>query len=201
MLVDVIYLFYLFDLFNLFKLCLLFCYLFILFYLFVYAFICFYFLYLMILFILRSSLFEGIHQFVDTVEVDRIVQYIIETDTWELKKTADCFCYFSMIIIYYDYYLFDYYCYHRHSHRSNSNRYGSPPASAAFVASLSDEVLTDDTAVGDCAICQEDFHAADTVKRFPCELHVFHTGCIVPWLSEVGARSSSLRWLVCSTYY
>lgn len=65
-----------------------------------------------------------------------------------------------------------------------SNLYGSPPASAAIVASLPEETLTAETAVGDCAICQEDFKLDDKVKRFPCLNHCFHSCCINPWLLE-----------------
>ena len=35
----------------------------------------------------------------------------------------------------------------------------------------------------ECAICMERFRPADTVSPLPCHVnHLFHTGCIRPWL-------------------
>jgi E3 ubiquitin-protein ligase RNF115/126 len=40
----------------------------------------------------------------------------------------------------------------------------------------------------DCAVCQDTFASGDLLIRLPCS-HLFHEGCIEPWLQMVGWMS------------
>lgn len=35
-----------------------------------------------------------------------------------------------------------------------------------------------------CPVCLLEFEEQETVREMPCK-HLFHTGCILPWLSKV----------------
>lgn len=56
------------------------------------------------------------------------------------------------------------------------------------IADLPRNVLSEVNVEGPCAICQEDFAVGDTVTSLAPEptqcAHVFHSSCIIPWLSE-----------------
>ncbi|KAK2970758.1 hypothetical protein RJ640_000790 [Escallonia rubra] len=67
---------------------------------------------------------------------------------------------------------------------NDPNRYGTPPAAKSVVESLpsvavDDKLLSSDLA--QCAVCKDDFERGMEVKQMPCN-HVYHPGCILPWL-------------------
>lgn len=71
-----------------------------------------------------------------------------------------------------------------HFAQAESSRYGSAPASKAAVAALPtlqfSKKCTDEEDMC-CAICKEVFECGEEVKEMPCK-HVYHSGCILPWL-------------------
>ncbi|XP_075102802.1 E3 ubiquitin-protein ligase RING1-like [Nicotiana tabacum] len=67
---------------------------------------------------------------------------------------------------------------------NDPNRYGTPPASKSAVEGLpsikvNEELLKSELA--QCAVCKDDFELGLDVKQLPCK-HVYHEGCILPWL-------------------
>mmetsp|Transcript_9622 Transcript_9622/g.23126 ORF Transcript_9622/g.23126 Transcript_9622/m.23126 type:complete len:145 (-) Transcript_9622:60-494(-) len=48
------------------------------------------------------------------------------------------------------------------------------------------------TAGSTCSVCICDFASEDMVRRLPCG-HVFHTGCVDPWLQQ-RATCPTCRW-------
>ncbi|KAI4328606.1 hypothetical protein L6164_020944 [Bauhinia variegata] len=67
---------------------------------------------------------------------------------------------------------------------NDPNRYGTPPASKSAIENLptitvSDELL--DSEMNQCAVCQDEFEKDTQVKQMPCK-HVYHDGCLIPWL-------------------
>ena len=68
--------------------------------------------------------------------------------------------------------------------RSAASRLAQP-ASAAALAALPSRTLEAAAVAGSepCAICTDGLAGGDDVKVLPCG-HVFHEGCVVPWLTQ-----------------
>ncbi|KAL5229829.1 hypothetical protein ABZP36_028605 [Zizania latifolia] len=68
---------------------------------------------------------------------------------------------------------------------NDPNRYGTPPAAKSALCKLPDVIVTDAMVAAaegaECAVCKEDFSPGEGAKQMPCK-HIYHTGCIVPWL-------------------
>lgn len=67
---------------------------------------------------------------------------------------------------------------------NDPNRYGTPPASKSAVEALpsvkiSEELMSSDSS--QCAVCKDSFELNEIAKQMPCK-HIYHSGCIVPWL-------------------
>lgn len=69
--------------------------------------------------------------------------------------------------------------------------FGAVPASSEAIEGLQ-ETTVGEAKEAKCAVCLEDFEAADKLRRMPC-FHVFHEGRIFDWLrvTAVSARSAS----------
>ncbi|GJN07998.1 hypothetical protein PR202_ga25881 [Eleusine coracana subsp. coracana] len=61
---------------------------------------------------------------------------------------------------------------------TDPNRQGTPPARKEAVAALPRLRVREAT---DCPVCLDELAAGAEVRQMPCK-HVFHDGCIVPWL-------------------
>ncbi|KAG6515040.1 E3 ubiquitin-protein ligase RING1-like [Zingiber officinale] len=63
-------------------------------------------------------------------------------------------------------------------------RSGPYPASAASIEALPIVCISDAhaTSFPSCAVCKEDFALHSSARRLPCS-HLYHSDCIVPWLS------------------
>nr|CAD1826220.1 unnamed protein product [Ananas comosus var. bracteatus] len=72
---------------------------------------------------------------------------------------------------------------HRTSHRgAHPERPPGPaPAPASAIASIPTIFITDDRTL-QCPVCKEEFAVGAEAREMPCE-HVFHSECIVPWLT------------------
>ncbi|KAJ4886964.1 E3 ubiquitin-protein ligase RING1-like [Raphanus sativus] len=67
---------------------------------------------------------------------------------------------------------------------NDPNRYGTPPASKSAVDALPTVKVTMDmlrSEMNQCAVCMDEFEEGGDVKEMPCK-HVFHQGCLMPWL-------------------
>lgn len=64
----------------------------------------------------------------------------------------------------------------------------APPASKEVVESLPSVPITSEHVDKGCScpICQAEYEIGDNVKQLPCE-HMFHQGCILPWLSKTNS--------------
>eukprot|EP00252_Welwitschia_mirabilis_P000291 TRINITY_DN1032_c0_g1_i2.p1 TRINITY_DN1032_c0_g1~~TRINITY_DN1032_c0_g1_i2.p1 ORF type:complete len:239 (+),score=6.54 TRINITY_DN1032_c0_g1_i2:295-1011(+) len=60
---------------------------------------------------------------------------------------------------------------------------GPPPASQASVEALENVRISAKDAIGQCAVCKDDFELGKEATRMPC-LHVYHSDCILPWLER-----------------
>uniref|UniRef100_A0A9J8CAM5 E3 ubiquitin-protein ligase RNF181 n=1 Tax=Cyprinus carpio carpio TaxID=630221 RepID=A0A9J8CAM5_CYPCA len=60
-----------------------------------------------------------------------------------------------------------------------------PPAAKAVVQSLPVVIISPEQAdkALKCPVCLLEFEEQETVREMPCK-HLFHTGCIMPWLSK-----------------
>ncbi|XP_067329596.1 E3 ubiquitin-protein ligase RNF126 [Anolis sagrei] len=62
---------------------------------------------------------------------------------------------------------------------------GPPPADKEKIQALPTIHITEEH-VGsglECPVCKEDYEAGESVRQLPCN-HLFHDGCIVPWLEQ-----------------
>ncbi|KAG2317552.1 hypothetical protein Bca4012_068450 [Brassica carinata] len=67
---------------------------------------------------------------------------------------------------------------------NDPNRYGTPPASKSAVDALPTVKVTLDmlrSEMNQCAVCMDELEEGGDVKEMPCK-HVFHQGCLMPWL-------------------
>ncbi|OAY85276.1 E3 ubiquitin-protein ligase RING1-like [Ananas comosus] len=64
---------------------------------------------------------------------------------------------------------------------TRNDRPGLPPAPASAIASIPTVFITDDRTL-QCPACKEEFAVGAEAREMPCE-HVFHSECIVPWLT------------------
>lgn len=74
------------------------------------------------------------------------------------------------------------------SQTSSTQQNGPPPASLSVRNGLPRQILTTETATGQCAVCQEDLKAGDEVIRLTLESkdcsHAYHPPCLLPWLEN-----------------
>ncbi|EPY87283.1 RING finger protein 126 [Camelus ferus] len=64
---------------------------------------------------------------------------------------------------------------------------GPPPADKEKIQALPTVPVTEEH-VGsglECPVCKDDFGLGERVRQLPCN-HLFHDGCIVPWLEQPG---------------
>uniref|UniRef100_A0A8C1BJX1 E3 ubiquitin-protein ligase RNF181 n=1 Tax=Cyprinus carpio carpio TaxID=630221 RepID=A0A8C1BJX1_CYPCA len=63
-----------------------------------------------------------------------------------------------------------------------------PPAAKAVVQSLPIVIISSEQAdkALKCPVCLLEFEEQETVREMPCK-HLFHTGCILPWLSKTNS--------------
>lgn len=61
-----------------------------------------------------------------------------------------------------------------------------PPAAKAVVESLPRTVISSAKADLKCPVCLLEFEAEETVIEMPCH-HLFHSNCILPWLSKTNS--------------
>uniref|UniRef100_A0A672LGD3 E3 ubiquitin-protein ligase RNF181 n=1 Tax=Sinocyclocheilus grahami TaxID=75366 RepID=A0A672LGD3_SINGR len=63
-----------------------------------------------------------------------------------------------------------------------------PPAAKAVVQSLPVVIISPEQAdkALKCPVCLLEFEEQETVREMPCK-HLFHTGCIMPWLSKTNS--------------
>ncbi|CAI0375743.1 unnamed protein product [Linum tenue] len=64
----------------------------------------------------------------------------------------------------------------------NEDRPGPPPASPTAIEALPTVKITAKDPNFSCPVCKEEFEAGEEGKEMPCQ-HLYHTGCIVPWLA------------------
>ncbi|GLT75436.1 hypothetical protein SLA2020_471620 [Shorea laevis] len=66
----------------------------------------------------------------------------------------------------------------------NGSRYEHPPASKAAVESMPTVEIVETHVATElfCAVCKEPFELGSEAREMPCK-HLYHSGCILPWLS------------------
>lgn len=45
----------------------------------------------------------------------------------------------------------------------------------------------------ECPVCKDDYGLGEHVRQLPCN-HLFHDGCIVPWLEQVSEQAGPRPW-------
>jgi len=72
--------------------------------------------------------------------------------------------------------------------RDSPGQHGPPPAAQTVIENLGvvsiDQELVD--ARTECAVCKDVFAFGETAKEVPCK-HLFHEGCIIPWLKQTNS--------------
>ncbi|CAL4940131.1 unnamed protein product [Urochloa decumbens] len=68
----------------------------------------------------------------------------------------------------------------------NNSRRGAPPAATSFIENLPSVVLstiheTNSSVI--CAVCKDPMPLGTRAKQLPC-MHLYHSSCILPWLSS-----------------
>eukprot|EP01018_Ginkgo_biloba_P011669 Gb_10869 [translate_table: standard] len=74
----------------------------------------------------------------------------------------------------------------QHLAENDPNRYGPPPASKAAVEAMPTIKITEDhlsTDSSQCAVCKDTFEVGTDARQMPCK-HMYHSECILPWLSQ-----------------
>lgn len=63
-----------------------------------------------------------------------------------------------------------------------------PPAAKAVVQTLTVVVISTEQADKGvkCPVCLLEFEEQETVRQMPCK-HIFHSGCILPWLGKTNS--------------
>ncbi|XP_059553427.1 E3 ubiquitin-protein ligase RNF126 isoform X4 [Myotis daubentonii] len=70
---------------------------------------------------------------------------------------------------------------------------GPPPADKEKIQALPTVTVTEEH-VGsglECPVCKDDYELGERVRQLPCN-HLFHDGCIVPWLEQVSSMTAAL---------
>ncbi|XP_066336635.1 uncharacterized protein [Miscanthus floridulus] len=68
----------------------------------------------------------------------------------------------------------------------NNSRRGAPPAAASFIENLSPVVISKSYEINGgvtCPVCKDDMPVTTVAKQLPC-MHLYHSSCILPWLSS-----------------
>lgn len=68
----------------------------------------------------------------------------------------------------------------------NNSRRGAPPAAASFIENLSSVVISksyERNGGVTCPVCKDDMPITTVAKQLPC-MHLYHSSCILPWLSS-----------------
>uniref|UniRef100_F7F3B5 E3 ubiquitin-protein ligase RNF115 n=1 Tax=Macaca mulatta TaxID=9544 RepID=F7F3B5_MACMU len=74
---------------------------------------------------------------------------------------------------------------------------GPPPADKEKIQALPTVPVTEEH-VGsglECPVCKDDYALGERVRQLPCN-HLFHDGCIVPWLEQLAQQRERHRQLV-----
>ncbi|XP_072804256.1 E3 ubiquitin-protein ligase RNF126 isoform X2 [Vicugna pacos] len=74
---------------------------------------------------------------------------------------------------------------------------GPPPADKEKIQALPTVPVTEEH-VGsglECPVCKDDFGLGERVRQLPCN-HLFHDGCIVPWLEQLAQQREPSRQLL-----
>ncbi|RYR79984.1 hypothetical protein Ahy_A01g004772 [Arachis hypogaea] len=66
----------------------------------------------------------------------------------------------------------------QHLAENDPNRHGTPPAQKEAIEALPTVTIDENM---QCSICLDDLEVGSEAKQMPCK-HMFHSGCILPWL-------------------
>lgn len=69
-----------------------------------------------------------------------------------------------------------------HLAENDSWRRGAPPASVSYINSMPRVTINEESGSMVCAICKDAFTVGTAVNQLPC-FHLYHSSCILPWLS------------------
>ncbi|XP_077418042.1 E3 ubiquitin-protein ligase RNF181 isoform X1 [Vanacampus margaritifer] len=77
---------------------------------------------------------------------------------------------------------------------SDWNQRLPPPAAKVAVQTLNMVVVSPEQADKGlkCPVCLLEFEEQETVRQMPCK-HLFHSGCILPWLGKITRSSRKTR--------